>query len=87
LTDPKAPEDWGAPSDEIVLVVDFSDVREGGKDLHYCGAKEEPEFTIGIHWYRLAAPTCAAFTEILVIKGETISVSLVSYGLLESADG
>ena len=59
LTDPKMREAWGAPNDDQLLVVEQSDLREGGADRHRCGPADAPDFEIDTNWYRLAAPQAA----------------------------
>lgn len=81
LTDPEMRTLWGAPSDEHVLDMVSHDLREGGRDLHRCGPADNPEFEVATHWYHLAGPDMACFTETLEIGGARLSVSLVGYGL------
>lgn len=87
LTDAKQREVWGAPSDEHVLTLDYSDVVEGGADRHRCGPKEKPEFVVDTRWYLLSAPRVAAFTERLHASEGSWSVSLVGYELTPKDGG
>lgn len=81
LTDPKTREVWGAPGEDTVLTMEISDLREGGQERHRCGPKDAPEFVIETNWYKIAAPHAACYTETLVIGGERIFTSLVTYHL------
>lgn len=81
LTDPKMREIWGAPGEGTVLSMDITDLREGGFERHFCGPKDAPEFEIETRWYRLNGPAAACFSESLVIGGERIFTSLVTYTL------
>ncbi len=87
LTDPNARTEWGAPSDDAVLILSDHDLREGGKDHHYCGSADAPEFAVETHWYRLDGPGFACFTETLEFGGAKASVSLVTYGIEASGSG
>ncbi|MEM1232881.1 MAG: SRPBCC domain-containing protein [Pseudomonadota bacterium] len=87
LTDPKMREAWGAPSEDAVLTMEISDLREGGFEIHHCGPKEAPEFTVETRWYKLNASEDACYTETLVIGGEKLFTSLVTYALAETATG
>lgn len=87
MTDPKHREKWSAPDAETVLVVDTADVRVGGQDRHRCGPADAPEFVVDTRWYDLAQPERAVFTETLVIGGEAVCTSLVTYSLTASSDG
>lgn len=85
LTDGKSRELWGGPSDDIVLILETTDLREGGQERHRCGPAENPEFTVDTHWYHIDAPTRACFTETVTAGGQRFGVSLVTYVL--EADG
>ena len=87
LTDPEARAAWGAPSDDHVLHLETADLREDGQERHRCGPKDNPEYIVDTRWYKIAGPTCAAFTEMLTFGGERVSVSLVTYDLNPTADG
>ena len=81
LTDPKMRAEWGAPSEGTVLVMEQEDLRVGGHERHRCGPADNPEFVVETRWYRLDAPSIAAFTESLFIGGECLATSLVTYRL------
>ncbi len=81
LTDAKSREDWGAPSDDAVPVLEATDLREGGQERHRCGPADNPEFTVDTHWYHIDAPTRACFTETVEAGGQRFGVSLVTYVL------
>lgn len=81
LTDPTCRQAWAGPSPEHVLHLDAADLRVGGKDLHRCGPKDDPEYTVETHWYFLDAPDTACFTETLAFGGQTASTGLVTYTL------
>lgn len=81
LTDANMRERWGAPSPEMVLKVEKSDLLVGGIERHICGPKENPEFEVETRWYRLDAPSDAAFTETVEVGGSAIGTSLVTYRL------
>lgn len=87
LTDGTMREAWGAPSEDMVLTMEISDLREGGFERHHCGPKENPEFTIDTRWYRLLEAEGACYSETLVIGGESHFTSLVTYGLTETDAG
>jgi uncharacterized protein YndB with AHSA1/START domain len=81
LTDAKSREIWGGPSDDVVLVLDTTDLREGGQERHRCGPADNPEFTVDTHWYHIDTPTRACFTETVIAGGQRFGVSLVTYVL------
>jgi uncharacterized protein YndB with AHSA1/START domain len=85
LTDAKSRELWGGPSDDVVLVLETTDLREGGQERHRCGPADNPEFTVDTHWYHIESPTRACFTETVTAGGQRFGVSLVTYVL--EADG
>ena len=85
MTDPQARTAWGAPSDDDVLDLVSHDLREGGRDLHRCGPKEDPAYSVETIWYRLDAPTLACFSETVDAGGARIASSLITYAL--QADG
>jgi uncharacterized protein YndB with AHSA1/START domain len=87
MTDPKHREKWGAPDAETVLVVDTADLRVGGQDRHRCGPADAPDFVVDTRWYDLTSPERAVFTETLIIGGEALCTSLVTYALTASAEG
>lgn len=87
MTDPKHREAWGGPDAETVLVIDKADVRVGGQDRHRCGPADAPDFVIDTRWYDLAAPDRAVFTETLIIGGEALCTSLVTYSLTAAGTG
>ena len=87
LTDATMRERWGAPSPEMVLKVEKSDLSVGGIERQICGRKDSPEFEVETRWYRLDAPSDAAFTETVEIGGGAIATSLVTYRLEPKDDG
>lgn len=87
LTDGKMREAWGGPSDDTVLIMEIEDTREGGFELHHCGPKEAPEFSVETRWYKLNEAEDACYTETLVIGGEKLFTSLVTYALTKTATG
>lgn len=87
LTDANMRERWGAPSPDMVLKVEKSDLSVGGIERHICGPKENPEFEVETRWYRLDAPSDAAFTETVEIGGGAIGTSLVTYRLAPKGTG
>ncbi len=87
MTDPKHREAWGGPDAETVLVIDKADLRVGGQDRHRCGPADAPDFVIDTRWYDLAAPDRAVFTETLIIGGEALCTSLVTYSLTAAGTG
>ncbi|WP_085307726.1 SRPBCC domain-containing protein [Planktotalea arctica] len=87
LTDANMRERWGAPSPEMILKVEKSDLRVGGIERHICGPKKNPEFEVETRWYRLDAPSDAAFTETVEIGGSAIGTSLVTYRLEAKGKG
>ena len=70
-----------------VLAVDTHDVREGGRDVHRCGPKDTPDYLVETHWYRIAEPDFACFTETLDIGPERLSTSLIAYMLVPDGAG
>lgn len=87
LTEPKARELWGAPSDAATLVLEKADLREGGQERHRCGPADHPEFVVDTHWYHLSAPDLACFTETISAGGTRFAVTLVTYALIAAGDG
>ena len=87
LTDPAYREKWGGPDDTAVLVVDQADLRVGGLDKLRSGPGEAPDFEIETRWYDLTAPERAVFTETLIIGGERLCTSLVTYNLMPEGGG
>ena len=87
LTDPKARELWSSPSDDDVLVVETTDLREGGTERQRCGPADNPEYVVETHWYQIDGPTQACFSESVIAGGMRIGVTLVTYVLAASGDG
>lgn len=87
LTDPAHREKWGAPEEGMVLTVETTDTREGGYERHRCGPAEAPDFVVDTRWYKLSAPELAVFTETLLVGGDTIFTSLVTYSVSADAVG
>lgn len=87
LTDPHHREQWGAPNDDTILVMETSDLRVGGQDRHRCGPAEAPDFAVLTRWYHLDAPNRAVFTETVLIGQDAIFTSLVTYHLAPDAEG
>lgn len=85
LTDPKARTAWGAPSDQDVLILENTDLREGGRDMHRCGPADNPAYTVETVWFRLQSPDLACFSETVDADGMRIATSLVTYGLAGTA--
>ncbi len=83
LTDPAMRAKWGAPTEGTVLEMEVEDLRVGGEERHRCGPADNPEFVVTTRWYRLDAPALAAFTETLIIGGDCLATSLVTYRLTE----
>lgn len=81
LINPNQREIWAAPDDDHVLSVEMHAVREGGRDVHRCGPKHAPDYLVETHWYRLAGPVFACFTETLDIGPDRLSTSLITYTL------
>ncbi|ROU02466.1 SRPBCC domain-containing protein [Histidinibacterium lentulum] len=87
LTDARAREHWGAPTEGMVLSVEVTDLREGGLERHRCGPAEAPDFIVDTRWYRLDPPSLAVFTETLRFEGMTVGTSLVTYALTPQDGG
>lgn len=87
LTDAGHREQWGAPEEGMVLTVEASDLREGGAERHRCGPADAPDFIVDTRWYRLDAPRMAVFTETIVVGGEAMATSLVTYALSAAGKG
>ena len=87
LTDPKARTLWGGPSDDVVLIMDVADLREGGQERHRCGPADNPEFVVDTHWYHLDTPKSACFSETVSAGGTRFGVSLVTYALTGAETG
>ncbi|MEM6479104.1 MAG: SRPBCC domain-containing protein [Pseudomonadota bacterium] len=87
LTDGEMREAWGAPSEDMVLHMEVSDLREGGFERHRCGPKENPEFIIETRWYKLVDQEGACYSETLLIGEESHFTSLVTYGLSQTESG
>lgn len=85
LTDPAHRQSWSAPSADMVLTFDTADLREGGQDRQFCGDVTAPDFVIETRWYKLVPHERAVFTETLLIGGESLFTSLVTY-VLEPKD-
>ena len=87
LIDARMREAWGAPSEDTSLTMEIEDTREGGFEIHHCGPKEAPEFTVETRWYKLNEAEDACYTETLVIGGERLFTSLVTYALKATSAG
>ncbi len=87
LTDPHHREQWGAPGEGTVLIMESADLRVGGQDRHRCGPAASPDFTVLTRWYHLDAPTRAVFTETISVADAPIFTSLVTYRLAGAAGG
>lgn len=87
LTDPEARSKWGGPNDDDVLLMDYHDIQEGGRDQHRCGPKENPAYTVQTDWFRIDGPGFACFTETVDAEGMRIATSLVTYALASKTGG
>lgn len=79
LTDATMRERWGAPGADIIMKVVNADFTVGGIERHICGPADAPEFEVETRWYRIEAPSDAAFTETVEIGGGAIATTLVTY--------
>lgn len=87
LTDPQSRGLWNAPDDDMQMTPLTEDVRVGGVERHRCGPEDAPMFEADTRWYRLEAPRDAAFTETILIGGDAIATSLVTYRVSPISDG
>lgn len=86
MTDRGTRQKWSGPDDESVLIFDEYDCRAGGHEKIRCGPKEAPEFnTLGL--FHVVTLELFSFTEILVVGGETLSISLCSHEISKSKTG
>lgn len=81
LTDAGMREAWGAPTDDARLVMEETDLRQGGLERHRCGPADAPDFTVETRWYHLDPHTTACFTETVDVAGMRLFTSLVTYRL------
>jgi len=87
LTDARAREQWGAPTEGTVLTVEVTDLREGGHERHRCGPADAPDFVVDTRWYHLDPPRRAVFNETVRIGDMALATSLVTYVLSTGDDG
>lgn len=87
VTDAGMRGQWAAPSADMILSAEVTDLCVGGIERHICGPKESPEFEVETRWYRLDSPSDAAFTETVEIGGGAIATSLVTYRIAAKGTG
>jgi uncharacterized protein YndB with AHSA1/START domain len=89
LTDPHQRGQWNAPTSDMVVTVEHADLRVGGQERHHYSSEsmseEMPPFTAETRWYHLDGPSRAVFTETVLIEGEAMFTSLVTYVLTPAA--
>jgi uncharacterized protein YndB with AHSA1/START domain len=86
MTDRETRQKWSAPDDASVVIFDEFDFRAGGHEKTRCGPKEAPNFsTTGL--FHVVTPEFFSFTEMLVVGGETMSVSLCGHEISKSKKG
>lgn len=86
ITDRDLRQKWVAPNDESVVIIDQYDCRPGGREETRCGPKDAPEFnTTGL--FHVVSPDFLSFTETLVVRGQTMSISLCGHEISESYKG
>lgn len=62
MTDRAARAEWGAPSDDVVIEIDETDIRPGGREVARCGSREAPEFA-AVSDFHVVTPDCLVLTE------------------------
>lgn len=77
MTDRSARAEWGAPSDDVIIEIDESDIRPGGREVARCGPREAPEFT-AVSDFHVVTPDCLVLSETLTVGGAILSVSLAT---------
>ncbi len=78
MTDPAARQIWGAPSEDVTIEIDESDIRPGGREVARCGPKDAPDFTATSDFHLVSSPDRLVLSETLIVGGELLSVSLVT---------
>lgn len=87
MSDPAARRIWSAPSEDVVIEIDESDIRPGGREVARCGPKEAPDFTATSDFHLVSAPGRFVLSETLTVGGELLSVSLVTQEIQPTATG
>ena len=78
MTDREARALWSAPSEDVVIEIDESDIRDGGREVARCGPKEAPDFFVVADFHLVEAPARLGLSETLNVGGMMLSVSLVT---------
>ena len=87
MTDPAARKIWGAPTEGVVIEIDQSDIRPGGRELARCGPKDAPDFSTVTDFHLIAAPHQMVLTETLSVGGALMSISLATQEITPTETG
>ena len=81
LADPVARTEWGAPSDNSVLIYDEADFREGGQDRFRCGSKANPNVHGVTRYLEIIGSSRIVSSETIVMDGKRLCASLTTLEL------
>jgi uncharacterized protein YndB with AHSA1/START domain len=79
-------QQWAAPDNDSVLVIDHFDLRPGGREEIRCGPRGAPDFATTGHFH-VVAPDFLSFTETLTAGGQMLSISLCSHEIRATGRG
>ena len=77
--DPKEREVWSAPSPEIVIVIDETDVRTGGREIARCGSEGNLNWTMEVAYHWVTEDRQITFTEELWEGDKVLTVALITF--------
>ncbi|WP_417210628.1 SRPBCC domain-containing protein [Antarctobacter sp.] len=87
LTDRDARATWGAPNDDVSVIIDTFDMRPGGREVSRCGPKDAPHFAVTTDFHVVDAPARLICTETLDMGDGPVSVSLITQQVSATAQG
>lgn len=85
--DPRTREVWSAPSDDVEIVIQSSDLRTGGGEIGRCGPKGAPSWTMKTAYHWVEADRLILFTEELWDAARLLTVAMVTFDIRADGDG
>jgi uncharacterized protein YndB with AHSA1/START domain len=79
FADPKERQVWSAPSPEIVIVIEETDVRTGGREIARCGRAGNLNWTMKVFYHRVTEGRQITFSEELWDGENILTVSLITF--------
>ncbi|WP_417686879.1 SRPBCC domain-containing protein [Roseibium sp.] len=86
-TAPAARAVWAAPTPSVTVEFLEADTRIGGKEISLCKVAGQPDIRCECGWLELLPETRSVNYEVISCEGETLSSSLVTAQISETAEG